>query len=77
MVHAEFVQAAGAGELYRTPLFARLPLISWEDASQSCEEPAESFQPKAMAWIPIGGPFLINNGPRCPDGHNMERVHRG
>ena len=53
MSQAELAEAAGKGELYRAPLFARLPLISWEDASRSCEEPAESFHPTAVAWLPI------------------------
>ena len=53
MSQAEFAQAAEDGTIHRAPLFARLPLISWEDASQSCEEPIESFNPKAEAWIPV------------------------
>ncbi len=53
MTQAELAKAATDGEIHRAPLFARLPLISWEDASQSCEEPAESFHPKAEAWIPV------------------------
>ena len=53
MTQAELTKAAEDGEIHRAPLFARLPLISWEDASRSCEEPAESFHPKAEAWIPV------------------------
>ena len=53
MTQAEFAKAAEDGEIYRAPLFARLPLISWEDASRSCEEPIESFNPKAESWLPI------------------------
>ncbi|MEO5351272.1 MAG: XRE family transcriptional regulator [Magnetococcus sp. YQC-3] len=53
MSQAELAEAAGKGELHRAQLFARLPLISWEDASQSCEEPIESFHPTALAWLPI------------------------
>ncbi|MEO5340529.1 MAG: helix-turn-helix domain-containing protein [Magnetococcus sp. MYC-9] len=54
MNHAEFTKAAEDGEIYRAPIFARLPLISWEDASRSCEEPADSFHPTTVeAWIPV------------------------
>jgi SOS-response transcriptional repressor LexA len=53
MSQADLAEAAGKGELYRAPLFARLPLISLEDASQSCEEPIESFHPTAVAWLPV------------------------
>ncbi|WP_130470163.1 LexA family protein [Candidatus Magnetaquicoccus inordinatus] len=54
MNQAEFAKAAEDGEIYRAPLFARLPLISWDDASRSCEEAADSFHPKAVeAWIPV------------------------
>lgn len=53
MSQAEFTQAAKDGSIHRAPIFARLPLISWEDASRLCEEPAESFHPKAEAWLPI------------------------
>ncbi len=53
MTRDELAKAAGEGELHRAPLFARLPLISWEDASQSCEEPDESFHPTALAWLPV------------------------
>ena len=49
----EFAKATENGELHRAPLFARLPLISWEDAGQFCEESAESLNPKAEAWLPI------------------------
>ncbi|MBF0400967.1 MAG: helix-turn-helix domain-containing protein [Magnetococcales bacterium] len=54
MNQAEFAKAAEDGEIYRAPLFARLPLISWEDASKACEDPTESFHPKEVeAWIPV------------------------
>ena len=53
MSRDELAEAAGKGDFHRAPLFARLPLISWEDASQSCEGPVGSFHPAAIAWLPI------------------------
>ena len=53
MTQVELAKAAEDGELYRAPIFARLPLISWEDASKGCEESPDSFHPKAEAWIPV------------------------
>ncbi|MBF0460917.1 MAG: LexA family transcriptional regulator [Magnetococcales bacterium] len=54
MTQAELATAAENGDAHRAPLFARLPLISWEDASRSCEEPNESFHPGSVeAWLPI------------------------
>ncbi|MBF0183709.1 MAG: LexA family transcriptional regulator [Magnetococcales bacterium] len=41
------------GELYRYPLFARLPLIAWENVGGSCNQSIESFHAKAEAWLPI------------------------
>ena len=47
-------KATEDGEIYRAPLLARLPLISWEDANMSCEDSIESFHPKDVeAWIPV------------------------
>ena len=47
-------EAAEDEAFHRAPIFARLPLISWEDASQSsCEEPVESFHPNVEAWLPV------------------------
>ncbi|MBF0584541.1 MAG: LexA family transcriptional regulator [Magnetococcales bacterium] len=54
MTRDEFAKSDGKCEVHRaTPLFARLPLVSWEEASQSCGEPTESFHPTAEAWLPI------------------------
>ncbi|MBF0185405.1 MAG: LexA family transcriptional regulator [Magnetococcales bacterium] len=54
MTAEELGKAVDGGELHRTPLFARLPLISWEEASRLCSEPADSFHPTTVdAWLPI------------------------
>ncbi|MBF0185897.1 MAG: helix-turn-helix domain-containing protein [Magnetococcales bacterium] len=54
MTAEELGKAVDGGEFHRTPIFARLPLISWEDASRLCSEPAESFHPTTVdAWLPI------------------------
>ena len=54
MDQAEFARASEEGEIYRAPIFARLPLISWEEANKYCEEAAESFHPKDVeSWIPV------------------------
>ena len=46
--------ALASAEFRRTPIFARLPLISWEDANRLCTESAETFQPMAVeTWLPI------------------------
>ncbi|WP_193771186.1 LexA family protein [Candidatus Magnetaquicoccus inordinatus] len=61
-------KATEEGEIYRVPIFARLPLISWEDASRLCAEPIESFHPQSVeAWIPIA--------PRSSDRTFALRVH--
>ncbi|MBF0140587.1 MAG: helix-turn-helix domain-containing protein [Magnetococcales bacterium] len=49
----EVAKAVKDGEFHRVPLFARLPLISWEEAGRLCMEPIESFHPTAEAWLPI------------------------
>ncbi|MEO5334530.1 MAG: XRE family transcriptional regulator [Magnetococcus sp. YQC-5] len=41
------------GGIYRQPVLARLPLISWEEANRLCVELIESFHPTADAWLPI------------------------
>ena len=49
-------KAAEEGEIYRAPIFARLPLISWEEANQYCSdrETTESFHPREVEfWIPV------------------------
>jgi SOS-response transcriptional repressor LexA len=54
MTADELGDAVDVGELHRTPLFARLPLISWDEAGRLCSEPAESFHPSTVdAWLPI------------------------
>lgn len=54
MNQAELAKAAEDGEIYRAPIFARLPLISWEEANNYCEESVESFHPKEVeSWIPV------------------------
>lgn len=54
MDHAALAKAAEDGELYRAPIFARLPLISWDDANNYCEESDELFHPKEVeSWIPV------------------------
>ena len=50
----EFAKAAEEGEVYRTPIFARLPLISWDEANKYCEEDIETFHPREVeSWIPV------------------------
>jgi SOS-response transcriptional repressor LexA len=47
-------EEVASGEIRRQPVYARLPLISWDEASRLCTEPAESFHPTAVvAWLPI------------------------
>lgn len=54
MNQAEFSRTSEEGESYQAPVFARLPLISWEDASRSCDEQADAFHPKSVeTWIPV------------------------
>lgn len=53
MTAEEMSKAAEEGDFHRAPIFARLPLISWEDASRLCVDPIESFHPTAEAWLPI------------------------
>ena len=54
MDQAELAKAAEDGEIYRAPIFARLPLISWEDANQYCDESIETVHPKEVeSWIPV------------------------
>lgn len=53
MTGDELAKAAASGEFHRAPIFARLPLISWDDASRLCVEPIESFHPTVDAWLPI------------------------
>ncbi|MEO5362917.1 MAG: XRE family transcriptional regulator [Magnetococcus sp. DMHC-8] len=43
-----------SGEFHRPAVFARLPLISWEELGRSCTESGASFHPQAVeAWIPV------------------------
>ncbi|MBF0095978.1 MAG: helix-turn-helix domain-containing protein [Magnetococcales bacterium] len=50
----ELNHAVEGGELRRTPLFARLPRISWEEAARLCADPAGSFYPASVeTWLPI------------------------
>ncbi len=49
-----FIRPTQEGGNPWSPVLARLPLISWEEANRSCDEPAESFHPKTVeAWIPV------------------------
>ncbi|MBF0460122.1 MAG: helix-turn-helix domain-containing protein [Magnetococcales bacterium] len=47
-------ETTGESKPYRAPIFARIPLVSWEAASRLCAESATAFQPKAVeSWIPV------------------------
>ena len=42
------------GQSHRVPLFARLPLVSWEEASRICQTAAAALHPQEVeAWIPV------------------------
>lgn len=54
MDQAELAKAAEDGEIYRAPIFARLPLISWEYANKYCDESTEAFHPQEVeSWVPV------------------------
>lgn len=79
MDQAELAKAAEDGEIYRAPIFARLPLISWEESNNYCEETVESFHPKEVeAWIPVAPrssdrTFAL----RVPDDSMESEFHEG
>lgn len=51
---SEFNRLREEGEIYRAPIFARIPLISWEDANNYCDESLESYHPENVeTWIPV------------------------
>lgn len=48
------VQGAKGAEGLRTPVIARIPVITWEEAKAYTPETAESHQPENVkAWIPV------------------------
>lgn len=54
MDKAEFHKAVESGDILRAQNFARIPLVSWEELSQLCADPANSFHPKTVeAWVPV------------------------
>ncbi|MEO5333247.1 MAG: LexA family transcriptional regulator [Magnetococcus sp. YQC-5] len=48
------VQGAKGAEEYRTPVIARIPLITWEEAKAYTPETAETHHPENVkAWVPV------------------------
>lgn len=56
MSSEEFAKATEDGDIYRVPIIARIPLISWTDAGRYCAEgvfPANFNPEDVKAWIPV------------------------
>ncbi|MBF0184670.1 MAG: helix-turn-helix domain-containing protein [Magnetococcales bacterium] len=77
MTAEELGNAVDGGELQRSNLFARLPLLSWEDAARLCADP--SYHPtKIDLWLPLASKSSDRGyALRVPDDSMMPEFREG